>query len=55
MRTKYIQVNQPIGTFYLTSLEASILAKIAKVERRNDNPDAVQRDESDKRIKEIAK
>jgi len=55
MRIKYIKVEQPIGTFYLTSIEASILAKVAKVERRNDNPDAVQREESDKRIKEIAK
>jgi DGQHR domain-containing protein len=55
MKTKYIQVNQPIGTFYLISIEASILAKIATVVRRNENPDGIQREESDKRIKEIAK
>lgn len=51
----YIKVEQPIGTFYITSIKASTLAKIAIVERRNENPDAVQREQSDKRIKEIAK
>lgn len=50
----YIKVEQPIGTFYITSMEASTLAKIAKVERRQENPDAVQREQSEKRIKEIA-
>jgi len=51
----FIKVDQPIGTFFLTSIEASILAKIATIERRNENPDAVQREQSDSRIKEIAK
>jgi DGQHR domain-containing protein len=51
----YIKVEQPIGEFFITSIDASVLAKIAKVERRNENPDAVQREESSKRIKEIAK
>ncbi len=55
MRIKYIQIEQPIGTFYITSMDASVLAKVATVERRNENPDAVQREESEKRIKEIAK
>lgn len=50
----YIKVEQPIGTFYITSMKASTLSKIAKVERRHENPDAVQREQSDKRIKEIA-
>lgn len=50
----YIKVEQPIGTFYITSMKASTLAKIAKVERRHENPDAVQREQSSKRIKEIA-
>lgn len=50
----YIKVEQPIGTFYITSMKASTLAKIAKVERRHENPDAVQRDQSSKRIKEIS-
>jgi DGQHR domain-containing protein len=51
----YIKVEQPIGTFYITSMKASTLAKIATVERRNEDPNAVQREQSDKRIKEIAK
>jgi len=55
MKLKYIQVEQPIGTFYLTSIEASILAKIAIIERRDENPDAVQREQSEKRVKEISK
>lgn len=54
-KIKYLKIDQPIGTFYLTSMEASILANIATVERRNENPDAVQRDQSVARIKEIAK
>ena len=52
---KYIKIDQPIGSFYMTSLDASTLAKIAVVERRHENPDAVQREKSDERIKEIAK
>lgn len=51
----YLKVEQPIGEFYITSIDASVLAKIAKVERRNENPDAVQREESSQRIKDIAK
>lgn len=55
MKINYIAVTQPIGTFYITSIEASVLAKIVTVERRTENAHAVQREESDKRIKEIAK
>lgn len=55
MKITYIKVEQPIGTFFLTSMDASVLDKIAIVERRIDNPEAVQRELSDKRIKEIAK
>jgi DGQHR domain-containing protein len=51
----YIKIEQPIGEFYITSIDASVLAKIAKVERRHENPDAVQREQSLQRIKEIAK
>lgn len=54
-KIKYLKIEQPIGTFYLTSMDASVLAKIATIERRNENPDAVQREQSDARIKEIAK
>ncbi|WP_027374285.1 DGQHR domain-containing protein [Chryseobacterium sp. UNC8MFCol] len=52
---KYLKIEQPIGTFYLTSMDASTLAKVAIIERRNENPDAVQREQSISRIKEIAK
>ncbi|KAF0200259.1 MAG: hypothetical protein FD170_3614 [Bacteroidetes bacterium] len=54
-KIKYLKIDQPIGTFYLTSMESSTLARIATVERRNENPDAVQREQSGARIKEIAK
>ena len=36
-------------------MDASVLAKIATIERRNENPDAVQREQSASRIKDIAK
>ena len=52
---KYLKIEQPIGTFYLTSLDASTLAEIAIIKRRNENPDAVQREQSNTRIREIAK
>jgi DGQHR domain-containing protein len=54
MKTKYLSVRQPIGDFYLTSLEASVLAKIADASARGEHPDAVQREQSKARIKEIA-
>ncbi|MBD0779300.1 DGQHR domain-containing protein [Maribacter sp. ANRC-HE7] len=55
IKLNYIKVEQPIGEFYITSIDASTLAKVVIIERRNDNPDAVQREQSEKRIKEIAK
>lgn len=51
----YIKIDQPIGTFYLTSMKASTVARIATVIRRHENPDAVQREQSESRIKDIAK
>jgi DGQHR domain-containing protein len=54
MRLKYIEVNQPIGTFYLTAINADEIAKLVDVQPRSSNPLAVQRDESKRRIKEIA-
>ena len=46
LELKYIEVTQPIGSFYLTSIKASILSRIASVERRSsgDKKSAVQRD-----------
>lgn len=55
IQVNYIKIEQPIGTFYITSIDAKILAQIATIERRKENPDAVQRDQSESRIKEIAK
>jgi len=55
MRINYVKVEQPIGTFFLCSISATILKKIAVVKRRNEFTDAVQRDQSQKRVKEIAK
>lgn len=54
MKTKYLSVRQPIGDFYITSLEASVLAKIADATARGEHPDAVQREQSKKRVKEIS-
>jgi DGQHR domain-containing protein len=54
-KIKYLKIEQPIGTFYLTTMYASTLARVATVERRHENPDAVQREQSIARIKEIAK
>jgi len=54
MKAKYLLVKQPIGNFYITSLEASVLAKIADVTARGEHPDAIQRDQSQNRIKEIS-
>ncbi|MHB2105835.1 DGQHR domain-containing protein [Vibrio vulnificus] len=54
MEIKYLKVKQPIGDFYLTSIEASVLAKIADAKARGEHPDAVQREQSKIRIKEIS-
>lgn len=54
MKIKYIEVNQPIGTFYLAALDANTLINIVDIIRRSDNSKAVQRDASIKRINEIA-
>ncbi|QXC10192.1 DGQHR domain-containing protein [Aeromonas sp. FDAARGOS 1408] len=54
MKVKYLSVKQPIGNFYLTSIDASILAKFADATERGESPDAVQREQSATRIKEIS-
>lgn len=59
MRISIIEINQPIGTFYIGALEASIISKCTVVKKRQYNMDKVftfggpQRPESAKRIKEI--
>lgn len=50
----YIEVTQPIGTFYMCSISASTLLKVVNVQRRSVTQEGVQRDLSEKRIKDIA-
>lgn len=49
----YIEVQQPIGTFYLCCLPASTLLKIVHVHARSKYNDGVQRDMSKSRIKSV--
>lgn len=49
----YIEVRQPIGTFYLCCIPASILVRIVTSKSRNDYPDGVQRERVKDRIKSI--
>lgn len=51
----FIEVSQPIGTFYLTKLSANDLSKLVEITPRSADDFAVQRDESVSRINEIAK
>lgn len=53
----YISVTQPVGTFYLTSIKASILLNIVDILSRdmtNEGQQRVQREYNEKRGKEIA-
>ena len=51
----YIEVNQPIGSFYITKMLANELVELVNVTPRSaNNPEAIQRIESKKRIKEIS-
>lgn len=56
-----IEINQPIGTFYIGKLPAKTVIKIAHVKKRKYDSDkiitfgGVQRPESESRIKEISK
>lgn len=54
IQLKYIEVTQPIGTFYITVMSAVDVARVTDIQPRKSNPIAVQREESKKRIKEIA-
>ena len=53
-RIDVIEVTQPIGTFYIGKISSKEILKIAKVNRRIDNRDGIQREESASRIKDIA-
>lgn len=52
---KYIKIQQPIGTFYFSKINAKLLGEIVNVTPRSADPTAIQRDESKDRINEIAK
>ena len=49
----YIEVQQPIGTFYLCSIPAPFLLSVVKSTSRNEDSNAVQREKSPGRIKDI--
>jgi DGQHR domain-containing protein len=49
----YIEVKQPIGTFYLCSIPASVLLRILDVKRHSQQLEGVQRDLSNERVKKI--
>ncbi len=51
----YIEVQQPIGVFYLCAIPASILLKVVKQSPRSKGGDGVQRDMQQERINKISK
>ena len=52
----YIEINQPIGSFYITKISADVLINLVNITPRDaSNPNAIQRDQSNKRINEISK
>jgi len=55
IQLKYIEIKQPIGTFYFSKINAKLLGEIVNVTPRSADPSAIQRDESKDRINEIAK
>src|ERR1700722_5103639 len=60
MKIPLLEVTQPIGTFYISALPATVLTKICRANPRGYNPSTqdstggVQRVLSEKRVKEIA-
>ena len=54
MNLNYLKVEQPIGTFYITSISAADLVKMVNVVPRSESNNGVQRDLSKHRVKEIA-
>lgn len=53
--TPFIEIRQPIGSFYITNIKAVDLGIIVNVTPRSASPSAIQRDESSSRINEISK
>lgn len=54
MRIKFFEVKQPIGTFYLSVVNAEDLIRITETKAREIDSDNVQREFSPTRVKEIA-
>ena len=53
MELDYIEVKQPIGSFYLCSISAKELLNMVNTEPHSKQPDGVQRDLSSSRVREI--
>lgn len=54
IRAPFIEFTQPIGTFYLSKINALDLLEIVDITPRSESLEAVQRDENTRRINEIA-
>ncbi|MCF6752125.1 DGQHR domain-containing protein [Stutzerimonas kunmingensis] len=55
MEYPYIELEQPGGTFYVTTMLASELVDRVEIKRRGSTPDGIQRNPDTKRISEIKK
>lgn len=53
MKIPYLKIEQPIGTFYLTAIKASVLKNITEINIRTDEGEGVQRPLKEKRLNEI--
>lgn len=51
---QYLEVKQPIGSFFICSVDALLLLNIAEVRQRHKSQDHIQRDEASKRVTEIS-
>ena len=54
IKINYVEVEQPIGTFYLCSINALTLLKLVKSTPRSKSEDGVQRDLQEVRVKKIS-
>lgn len=54
MRLNFIEINQPIGTFYIVKISAEKLLQLSVITRRIDSSIGIQRDLAHGRVNEIA-